>query len=62
VFGVSYKAGVGDIRESPALKIIELPANQGAELCYHDPHVPNWLMVTLEHQILSITLNKRKTQ
>jgi UDP-N-acetyl-D-glucosamine dehydrogenase len=40
VFGVSYKPGVGDTRESPALKIVELLAELGAELCYHDPHVP----------------------
>lgn len=40
VFGVSYKAGVGDIRESPALKIIRLLRERGAELHYHDPHVP----------------------
>jgi UDP-N-acetyl-D-glucosamine dehydrogenase len=39
-FGVSYKPGVGDMRESPALKILQLLAEQGAELCYHDPHVP----------------------
>ena len=40
VFGVSYKAGVGDIRESPALKIIRLLRERGANLAYHDPHVP----------------------
>jgi UDP-N-acetyl-D-glucosamine dehydrogenase len=40
VFGVSYKPGVGDIRESPALKIIELLTELGADLRYHDPHVP----------------------
>ncbi|HEX3692152.1 MAG TPA: nucleotide sugar dehydrogenase [Solirubrobacteraceae bacterium] len=40
VFGVSYKPGVGDTRESPALKILELLAELGGELCYHDPHVP----------------------
>jgi UDP-N-acetyl-D-glucosamine dehydrogenase len=39
VLGVSYKPGVGDIRESPALKIIELLRKMGAEVCYHDPHV-----------------------
>jgi UDP-N-acetyl-D-glucosamine dehydrogenase len=39
-FGVSYKPGVGDVRESPALKILELLRELGAELCYHDPHVP----------------------
>jgi UDP-N-acetyl-D-glucosamine dehydrogenase len=40
VFGVSYKPGVGDTRESPALKIVELLRGLGAELHYHDPHVP----------------------
>jgi UDP-N-acetyl-D-glucosamine dehydrogenase len=40
VLGVSYKPGVGDIRESPALKIISLLAEMGADVCYHDPHVP----------------------
>ena len=40
VFGVSYKSGVGDVRESPALKILELLKGMGAELCYHDQHVP----------------------
>ena len=40
VLGVSYKPGVGDIRESPALKIVELLGELGAELSYHDPHVP----------------------
>jgi UDP-N-acetyl-D-glucosamine dehydrogenase len=40
VLGVSYKPGVGDTRESPALKILELLAELGADLCYHDPHVP----------------------
>jgi UDP-N-acetyl-D-glucosamine dehydrogenase len=40
IFGVSYKPGVGDIRESPALKIIELLRKRGGEVAYHDPHVP----------------------
>ncbi len=40
VLGVSYKAGVGDTRESPALKIMDLLAERGADLSYHDPHVP----------------------
>jgi UDP-N-acetyl-D-glucosamine dehydrogenase len=40
LFGVSYKAGVGDIRESPALKIIEVLQGLGADVVYHDPHVP----------------------
>ncbi len=40
ILGVSYKAGVGDIRESPSLKIIRLLDELGADLSYHDPHVP----------------------
>ena len=40
ILGVSYKAGVGDTRESPAIKIIRLLAELGADLRYHDPHVP----------------------
>jgi UDP-N-acetyl-D-glucosamine dehydrogenase len=38
--GVAYKPGVGDIRESPALKILALLRALGAEVVYHDPHVP----------------------
>jgi UDP-N-acetyl-D-glucosamine dehydrogenase len=40
VLGVSYKPDIGDMRESPALKIIELIRNAGADVSYHDPHVP----------------------
>jgi UDP-N-acetyl-D-glucosamine dehydrogenase len=40
VLGVAYKPGVGDVRESPALKILTLLAALGAELRYHDPFVP----------------------
>ena len=40
ILGASYKAGVGDIRESPALKIIRLLQERGGDVSYHDPHVP----------------------
>jgi UDP-N-acetyl-D-glucosamine dehydrogenase len=40
ILGVSYKAGVGDMRESPALKIAELLRELGGDVSYHDPHVP----------------------
>ncbi len=53
VLGVSYKPGVGDIRESPALKILTLLKALGADIRYHDPHVPaltnyNLTSMTLE--------------
>jgi len=40
VLGVSYKGGVGDTRESPALKIIGRLQDLGAEVSYHDAFVP----------------------
>ncbi|MDP9318121.1 MAG: nucleotide sugar dehydrogenase [Actinomycetota bacterium] len=40
VIGVSYKADVNDTRESPALRIIQLLRGEGADVDYHDPHVP----------------------
>jgi UDP-N-acetyl-D-glucosamine dehydrogenase len=39
ILGTSYKAGIGDTRESPALKIIRMLRQRGAEVSYHDPHV-----------------------
>jgi UDP-N-acetyl-D-glucosamine dehydrogenase len=41
LLGVSYKGGIGDIRESPALRIIEELRGRGAEIFYHDPFVPS---------------------
>jgi UDP-N-acetyl-D-glucosamine dehydrogenase len=40
VLGVAYKRDVGDVRESPAVKIINLLMKGGAEVAYHDPFVP----------------------
>jgi UDP-N-acetyl-D-glucosamine dehydrogenase len=39
VLGVAYKPDIGDMRESPALKLIALLQNAGADVSYHDPHV-----------------------
>ncbi len=39
IVGVAYKAGVADLREAPALKIIRHLRAHGAEVSYHDPHV-----------------------
>jgi UDP-N-acetyl-D-glucosamine dehydrogenase len=40
VLGVAYKRDLDDMRESPALKIIDLLLEKGAEVAYHDPYVP----------------------
>ncbi len=40
ILGAAYKPGIGDTRESPALRIMTLLADLGAKLSYHDPFVP----------------------
>jgi UDP-N-acetyl-D-glucosamine dehydrogenase len=40
VLGIAYKKDVDDIRESPALKIMDLLKQEGAEISYNDPHIP----------------------
>jgi UDP-N-acetyl-D-glucosamine dehydrogenase len=40
VLGVAYKKDIDDVRESPALDILELLRTKGADVRYHDPHVP----------------------
>jgi UDP-N-acetyl-D-glucosamine dehydrogenase len=41
ILGVSYKPNVGDVRESPALDIIDLLHKHGALVSYTDPYVPH---------------------
>jgi UDP-N-acetyl-D-glucosamine dehydrogenase len=48
VLGVAYKPDISDTRESPALKVIELLRNAGAEVAYHDAHVPSLPELGLE--------------
>ena len=42
VLGVAYKKDIDDVRESPALDIIELLRQKGADVRYHDPYVPEF--------------------
>jgi UDP-N-acetyl-D-glucosamine dehydrogenase len=42
VLGVAYKPNISDMRLSPALKLIGLLQNAGADVSYHDPHVPQF--------------------
>jgi UDP-N-acetyl-D-glucosamine dehydrogenase len=50
VLGVAYKADVDDVRESPALHIIELLLSKGAQVRYHDPWIPQ-LPRTRKHSL-----------
>ena len=40
ILGAAYKKDIDDMRESPALKLIELLEERGAEVDYNDPHIP----------------------
>jgi UDP-N-acetyl-D-glucosamine dehydrogenase len=54
VLGVSYKGGVGDTRESPALKIIGRLQDLGADVSYHDSFVPE----LRGHELTSVELDQ----
>lgn len=57
ILGLSYKADIDDMRESPSLKLIELLESKGAIADYHDPFIPE-IPMTREHANLA----GRKTQ
>jgi len=57
IFGVSYKAGVGDLRESPTLKIMCLLKKSGADLVYSDEFVPELPDFGLVHQDAEVALS-----
>lgn len=50
VLGVAYKPNVNDVRESPAMDVIHLLNEKGANVIYHDPYVQ-----TLKHEGLELT-------
>lgn len=47
VLGIAYKPDIDDLRESPALDVIHLLQEKGAEVVYHDPYIPH-----LDHENL----------
>jgi UDP-N-acetyl-D-glucosamine dehydrogenase len=49
VLGVAYKKDIDDMRESPALDVMRLLESQGADVVYHDPHVPKFREDGHEH-------------
>jgi len=57
LFGVSYKPNVGDVRESPALKIITLLVTLGARVAYHDRFVSQLPAFGLEHEPVDAVLD-----
>ena len=57
IFGVSYKAGVGDLRESPGLKIMRQLVELGGDVAYHDEHVPELPAFGLESEPFETALS-----
>jgi UDP-N-acetyl-D-glucosamine dehydrogenase len=59
LLGVAYKRDIEDVRESPALAIINLLNAKAAKVKYHDPHVPILRSCRLPTEMLSIELTAR---
>jgi UDP-N-acetyl-D-glucosamine dehydrogenase len=55
ILGVAYKANVSDMRESPAIEIAEQLLQKGAQVDYHDPHVPEFQVGA--HALKSVELS-----
>lgn len=53
VLGIAYKPDIDDLRESPALDVMELLKQKGAQVVYHDPYVPSFREG--DHRVYSIT-------
>jgi UDP-N-acetyl-D-glucosamine dehydrogenase len=51
IMGVAYKKNVDDLRESPALEIMEIIQERGGTVSYHDPYIPE-ILPTREHAAL----------
>jgi UDP-N-acetyl-D-glucosamine dehydrogenase len=56
IVGASYKAGIGDLRESPAVTIMRILAEQGADVVYHDDYVPEVAELGLTNEPLDAAL------
>jgi UDP-N-acetyl-D-glucosamine dehydrogenase len=61
VLGVAYKPDIDDVRESPALDVIALLRKKGAQVEYHDPHIPqihhereDWKMDSIKDLMSSV--------
>ena len=61
VLGVAYKRDIDDVRESPALDVISLLREKGADVVFHDPFVPSIRLennVTQKSEAYSVDLLK----
>ena len=61
ILGAAYKADVDDVRESPAIHIIELLRRKGADAVYNDPHVQT-LQMEDGDDLMSVSLDERELE
>ena len=64
VIGLAYKPNVDDVRETPAAEIIKLLFEHGADVSYHDPHVPLFagMRKYMEYRMHSVPLDAAALQ
>jgi UDP-N-acetyl-D-glucosamine dehydrogenase len=55
VLGVAYKRDISDMRESPALDVMRLLEEMGADVAYHDSHVPSFQEDGVRHESVALT-------
>lgn len=55
VLGVAYKPNIGDVRESPAIDVIDLLEERGAEVSYHDPYVQDFVAAGTSFHSIELT-------
>ena len=60
ILGVAYNPDVADVRDSPALDLIQILSAKGAEVAYHDPHVTKLDVDGIS--MVSVNLDRRALQ
>jgi UDP-N-acetyl-D-glucosamine dehydrogenase len=60
VLGVAYKRDIDDMRESPALDVMRLLEEQGADVCYHDPLIASFREG--DRELHSVPLTKKEVE
>lgn len=63
ILGVAYKRNIGDVRETPAAKVMDLLRDKGADLSYSDPYIPSFPnMRNHDFDLESVPLDKNSLQ
>ena len=55
VLGIAYKPDIDDMRESPALDVMRLLEDMGADVSYHDSYVPEFTEENVRHEGVALT-------